>query len=85
MPLIDTVEESTKPVPLMVRSCEIAPAVAVLGNRDVITGTGFPVEPVTENVSELVVKPLFVATLIGPEDAPAGTVVWMVEGVELET
>jgi hypothetical protein len=70
-----TVEESTNSIPLIVRSWDAAPALATLGNRELIVGTGLPDDPVTENVSELVVEPLLVATLMGPEDALAGTVV----------
>jgi len=84
-PLKVTVEESTNPIPLTVRSWDAAPALATLGNRELIVGTGLPDDPVTENVSELVVEPLLVATLMGPEDAPAGTVVWIDEAVELPT
>ena len=80
-----TVEESTKPIPLIVRSCDVAPAVAVLGNKEVIVGGGFPEEPVTMNNSELVVDPLLVVTLTGPDEAPAGTLVWMDAVVELST
>jgi hypothetical protein len=80
-----TAEESTKPIPLIVRRWDDPPVTAVFGKRELIVGTGFPEEPVTANVSELVVVPLEVVTLIGPEDAPAGTVVRIDEVVALVT
>ena len=85
VPLKLTDEELTKPFPLMVRVSDAEPAEAELGERYEIPGTGLPVTPLTVKARELVVEPLLVATVTEPEEAPAGTLVWIDDAVELVT
>jgi hypothetical protein len=70
IPLNITVEEGTNPAPLIVRSCEAAPAIVVFGNSELTMGIGLPIEPVTVNMAELVVLPLLLVTLTGPDAVP---------------
>jgi hypothetical protein len=64
-----------KPVPLMARACGGEPTGSELGDSAVIAGTGLLTGLLTVKISELVVVPLLVITVTGPEVAPPGTLV----------
>jgi hypothetical protein len=74
-PLNVTVDAVKKPLPLIPRTCGVAPTDNELGVRFVIAGIGLLEELPTTKMRELVVVPLPVVTVTGPEIASAGTLV----------